>query len=149
MTTPPRRHVVCREVDLPPGAVREIQLGGRAIGVLNIDGELFAIRNSCPHQGAPLCRGTVAGTMLASRPQEWIYGMEGQVLRCPWHGWEFDLATGRSLVDPERRRVRTYDVEVIDGDIVLVLTTAARRPLPPAAPLDLLNPGEPQRELDT
>lgn len=119
MTPVPGRHVVCREEELPPGSVRMIQVGGRAIGVLNVDGELYAIRNACPHQGAPLCRGTVSGTMLASRPQQWVYGMERQILRCPWHGWEFELATGRALFDPERVRVKTYEVEVVDGEVVL------------------------------
>lgn len=123
MTPPAQHHVVCREEELPPGSVREVTLGGRSIGVLNVDGELYAIRNVCPHQRAPLCRGTVAGTMLASRPQEWVYGMDRQVLRCPWHGWEFDLASGRSLFDPERVRVKTYDVEVVDGEVMLVLAS--------------------------
>lgn len=126
MTPPVRHHVVCHPDDLPPGATREVNVAGRNIGVLNVDGEFYAIRNACPHQGAPLCRGTVAGTMLASRPQEWVYGMDRQILRCPWHGWEFDLATGRSLFDPARVRVKTYEVEVVGDEVVLVL------PVPPA-----------------
>ncbi len=57
--------------------------------------------------------------MLPSRPQEYTYGMERHVLRCPWHGWEFDIATGRSLFDPERTRVRTYTVVVDDDQLFL------------------------------
>ncbi len=114
-----RRQVVCELDDLPVGAVREIWVGGRSIAVFNVAGRLYGIRNVCPHQGAPLCRGTVGGTMLASRPQEWIYGMEDTILRCPWHGWEFDLRSGESLFDPERARVRTYPVR-IDGTQVVI-----------------------------
>ncbi|HEV3001449.1 MAG TPA: Rieske (2Fe-2S) protein [Solirubrobacteraceae bacterium] len=113
------RHVVCRADELPPGGVREVEVGGRSIGVLNVDGTLYALRNVCPHQGAPLCRGTVGGTMLPSRPQEWVYGRDGQVLRCPWHGWEFDLTTGRSLIDPARVRVKAYPVAVEEGNVVV------------------------------
>ena len=86
--------------------------------MFNVGGRLYAVRNVCPHQGAPLCRGTVSGTMLPSAPQEYVYGMEDRILRCPWHGWEFHLDTGESLTNA-KRRVRTYPV-TIDGDSVFI-----------------------------
>ena len=87
--------------------------------MLNVDGRLFAIRNVCPHQGAPLCTGVVGGTMLPSAPHEYVYGMGGKVIRCPWHKFEFDLETGRSLHDPDRLRVATFPVTVEDGRVVV------------------------------
>lgn len=114
------RVVVCRLAELPPGERRIVDVGGRQIGVLNVDGQLYAVRNRCPHQGAELCRGTVGGTMLPSLPYEYRYGLEGKVLRCPWHGWEFDLESGEKLFDPgSRMRVKTYPVTVENGEIVL------------------------------
>lgn len=113
------RHVVCPVAELPPGARKTVEIGGRSICVLNVEGRYFALRDTCPHQGGPLCRGTVAGTMLPSAPLEYVYGLENRVLRCPWHGWEFDLETGRSLFDPERKRVKVYPVRVED-DLVVV-----------------------------
>ena len=111
---------VCALEDLPPGARRIVDADGRSIGVFNVDGELFAVRNACPHQGAQLCLGTVSGTMLPSDPYEYRYGRESRVLRCPWHGWEFDLETGEKLFDvTERARVRTYPVSVEDGRVVI------------------------------
>lgn len=99
-----------------------MQANGRSIGVFNVDGHLFALRNTCPHQGAQLCLGTVRGTMLPSDPYEYRYGRDGRVLRCPWHGWEFDLETGEKLFDvTERARVKTYEVSV-EGDRVVVET---------------------------
>jgi nitrite reductase (NADH) small subunit len=113
------RHAVCRVEELPPGGRRVVTAGGRAIAVLNVDGRLYAIRDACPHQGAALSTGTLGGTFVPSGPHEYVYGLEGRVLRCPWHGFEFDLETGCSLFDPEGVRVRVYPVAVEDG-VVLV-----------------------------
>jgi nitrite reductase (NADH) small subunit len=110
---------VCPADALPPGARHTINVDGREIAVLNVGGRLFALRNTCPHQGAALCEGTVGGTMLPSAPHELVYGMQGQVIRCPWHKYEFDLETGRSLHDPERMRVAVYRVLVDNGLVVL------------------------------
>lgn len=98
---------------------RVVTVRGQAIGVLSAGDRFLAIRNRCPHRGAPLCEGTVGGTFIASQPNEYVYGMEGRVLRCPWHGWEFDVATGRSLFEPNRVRVKVYQVTVEDGDVIL------------------------------
>lgn len=87
-------------------------MDGTSIGVFNVHGEFFALRSSCPHQGAPLCRGKVTGTTVASRPFEVDYERDGEIIKCPWHGWEFDITSGRSVFNPHKVRVRTYDVTV-------------------------------------
>lgn len=111
--------MVCRVEELAPGGCRSVAVDGRSVCVVNVDGRFHAVRDVCPHQGASLCAGTLGGTMVASRPQEYRYVPERSILRCPWHGWEFDVRTGRSLFDPNRIRVATYDVEVDDGYVVL------------------------------
>jgi 3-phenylpropionate/trans-cinnamate dioxygenase ferredoxin subunit len=114
------RHIVARADEFPVGSRKILRIGGREIGVFHTSAGLFAVRNSCPHQAAPLCLGTVTGTTLPSKPGEYVWGMEGQVLRCPWHGWEFDLQTGLGLYDPyKHERVATYEVRVEDGDVVV------------------------------
>jgi nitrite reductase (NADH) small subunit len=105
-------HVVCRVADLPPGSRRLLELDGREIGVFNIAGEFFAFRNRCPHEGGPLCLGKVRGTLLPSQPGEYIWGLDGEILVCPWHGWEFHVRSGRSMFDPIRWRARPYRVTV-------------------------------------
>jgi nitrite reductase/ring-hydroxylating ferredoxin subunit len=114
-------YVVCALADLPPGNRRIVELDGRSIGVFNVGGALYAIRNSCPHRGAPLCEGTVGGTMLPSDPHKYVYGLEDRLLRCPWHGWEVDLETGRPALNSAPGRVPTYGVDVENGDVVVRL----------------------------
>ena len=115
------RHVVARAADLPPGARLITQVAGRSVGVFNVDGDLYALRNVCPHHGAPLCEGKVSGTMLPGAPKDYRYSaeVEHRIVRCPWHGYEFRLEDGRSLVAPDRMRVRAYRA-AIEGDEVVV-----------------------------
>jgi nitrite reductase/ring-hydroxylating ferredoxin subunit len=108
-------HAIARVSQLPPGDRKIVEVGGRSIGVFNVGGRFFALRNSCPHQGAPLCRGSIQGTAFESKPGEYRWGREGEILRCPWHGWEFDITTGRSVFNPHKTRVRAYEVTVSDA----------------------------------
>lgn len=109
------RHVVGTVASLPPGSRVIVEVSGRSIGVFNVNGAYFAIRNSCPHQFAPLCAGNIVGTTLPSSPGEYVLGRRGEIIRCPWHGWEFEIATGKSIFNPHRMRVKSYDVQVEDG----------------------------------
>jgi nitrite reductase/ring-hydroxylating ferredoxin subunit len=113
------RTVVARVEDFPLGARRFVEVAGRSIGVLNIDGRYYALRNTCPHHGAPLCEGVVKGTMADTPAHEYSYVRHNEFIVCPWHGYEFTLATGRSLVEPDKTRVQTYEVVAEDGDVVL------------------------------
>ena len=106
------RHIIGRVSEVPPGERRIVEVDGRSIGIFNVHGQYYALRNRCPHQGAPLCLGAIKGMALPSRPGEYRWGREGEILRCPWHGWEFDILTGRSIFNPHRVRVRTYEVTV-------------------------------------
>ena len=81
--------------DLPPGERKLVEIDGKSIGVFNVNGDFIAVLNLCPHELAPVCRGRVSGTTLPSAPGEFRWGREGEILACPWHGWEFDLLDGR------------------------------------------------------
>jgi nitrite reductase/ring-hydroxylating ferredoxin subunit len=105
--------------EIETGKCKIITIDGRSVGIY-YDGEnYFAIRNVCPHEQAELCKGTFSGTTLTSKPHEYIFGMDGEILVCPWHGWEFDVKTGKSLVDPERYRVKVYDVSLEKNRILV------------------------------
>ncbi|MGH3042240.1 MAG: Rieske (2Fe-2S) protein [Gaiellaceae bacterium] len=104
--------------DLPPGERRIVGLGGLEVGVFNLGDRLVAYRNYCPHQGAPVCLGRVGGTALPSEPGEYVYGRHGRILVCPWHGWEFDLDTGRVLFNA-RARLAAIEVTVEEDMVIL------------------------------
>jgi 3-phenylpropionate/trans-cinnamate dioxygenase ferredoxin subunit len=115
------RHDVCGAEELPPGACKIVEVGGRSIGVFNVNGEYRALLNLCPHGGAPLCRGTVTGMSSAAEPGiavEWV--REGEILRCPWHGWEYEIETGRTVTEPALR-VKTFPVEVENGRVMVAV----------------------------
>ena len=111
------QHRVGHLSEIPGREALIVDVNGRSIGVFNVDGRLYAVRNVCPHKQAPLCRGTVEGTMLPSKPGELEYGYEDRVLKCPWHGWEFDLETGECLFGVSGRRAKTYPVEFRDDQV--------------------------------
>ena len=77
------RHVVAQVADIPPGERLIVDIAGRSIGVFNVDGRFYAVSNSCPHQGGPLCLGRTVGLATATRPGEITYTREGEILRCP------------------------------------------------------------------
>jgi nitrite reductase/ring-hydroxylating ferredoxin subunit len=109
------KHVVAAVEALPPGSRTLVDVDGRPIVIFNVKGEYFALRNRCPHQGGNLSKGTLTGLITAPEPGRYEYSREGEILRCPWHGWEFDIRTGKSCIDPMRIRVKSYTVEVESG----------------------------------
>ncbi len=123
------RHVVGRVEEIPPGGRKIVTVAGRSIGIFNVNGEFFALRNRCPHQGGPLCEGLLWGMLAARAPGELEYSRAGEILTCAWHGWEFDIRTGQSWCDPERLRVRRYEVSVEAGEEL-----AANAPVPGKVP---------------
>jgi nitrite reductase/ring-hydroxylating ferredoxin subunit len=117
------KYVVATADEIPPGERKIVTVAGRSIGVFNIDGEFFALRNRCPHQGGALCEGHLWGVLTASVPGEFEYNARREILTCPWHGWEFHVRTGQSWCDPVRLRVRRFDVSLERGE-----TLTAERP---------------------
>lgn len=114
------RRPVCSIDELPPGTMKLVPVGKFGVGVYNVDGTLHAIANYCAHEGAPLCAGFVGGTneFAPDTPGQLRRVREGRIVRCPWHQWEFDITTGQNLADPHKR-VRTYQVDVADGEVFL------------------------------
>lgn len=114
--------IVAKAKDLPPGSRKIVSLGGqRSIGIFNINGRFYAVKNLCPHQGGPLCQGRIKPHANSSGPYHVIWERENETLRCPWHNWEFDLKTGRALYDSQLR-VKVYQVTVVNDDVVIQLS---------------------------
>ena len=112
------RAVALPLAELPPGTSTTVKAFGTTVAVFNVEGQVFALSNHCPHHGGPLCHGRISGAVLPSQPYEYRYGREGRVLICPWHGWEFDIESGRTIFDPAVR-VKIYEARIEEGEIVL------------------------------
>ncbi len=109
------KHIVAKVAEIPPGGRKLVHANGRPIALFNIRGEFFGLHNKCPHEGGSLCHGTVTGSIQSDSPGEYRLSHVGEVVRCPWHGWEFDIRTGQSWCEPDRIKVRQYNVAVEPG----------------------------------
>lgn len=118
------RHHVGHADEIPDGG-RIVEVRGMSIGLFRVHDAIVALLNICPHELAPVCRGQQRGTSLPSQPGEFIWGRENEILACPWHQWEFDLLSGRSLVD-EKVRLRTFPVTVEDGEVYIQMRAPSR-----------------------
>lgn len=114
----PVEYPVGRASDFPSGAHKIVRVGTQEVGVFNVNGDLHALINVCPHQYGPVCAGPVGGEMSCNATTGWKFhwSRDGEILTCPWHGLEFDLATGRCLA-PKEMRLRKCQVKVVDGEV--------------------------------
>jgi nitrite reductase/ring-hydroxylating ferredoxin subunit len=115
-----KQQTLCKRTELNPGQMRQFQIGRRGILLVRDEsGDFYAVGSECAHQSAPLVNGKVERMWVGdevgtSRPDD-----ERTVVVCPWHNYEFDVATGRSPCDPDRLLIQTYRVE-LDGEDVVV-----------------------------
>lgn len=125
------KHEVGQVGDFAPGSITIVDIGSRSIGIVNAAGELYAVLNVCPHALAPVCEGRLTGTVLPSDPGTAVWGLENRILRCPWHGYEYDLGDGgRTVFTTFKARVRMFPVLVEDGTVSVEIpdrTAAGRR----------------------
>jgi nitrite reductase (NADH) small subunit len=123
-----RQEILVGDVsELVEGKFKIIKQGALNIGVTRLrDGAIKAVRNWCPHKGAAICKGIIGGTWPPSAPGELSYDREGEILICPWHGFEYDLKTGDELYRKVPTRLRFYQVIERDQKIYLVVS---RRPM--------------------
>jgi nitrite reductase/ring-hydroxylating ferredoxin subunit len=113
-----RKHFPIGEANWQPGERRLVEVDGKRVGVFCVNGDYDALHNRCPHMGGNLCQGPVTGTTLPTDEFAFVYGRQGEIIRCAWHGWEFEIATGQCLIDP-KTRARTYPVTVEEGQVVV------------------------------
>lgn len=87
--------------DLKPGECKVVQAGGHEVGLFNVGGRYYAIDNTCKHRGGPLGEGV----------------LEGNIVTCPWHGWKYDVTTGKATTAPAE--VAVYEVK-LEGTAVMI-----------------------------
>jgi nitrite reductase (NADH) small subunit len=91
---------VARVEDVPPGTLRVVRAGGREVALAHVDGRFYATQNDCLHLKGPLGEGS----------------LEGTVMTCPWHGWQYDVRTGENEFD-RAIALETFEVAVADGEV--------------------------------
>jgi nitrite reductase (NADH) small subunit len=89
-----------KKAEIPAGTVREFQIEGKAVALANVGGTIYAINNTCLHRGGPLGQGM----------------LEGKVVTCPWHGWQYDVTNGKVVQNPVAG-VDCYPTEVRGEDV--------------------------------
>lgn len=120
--------VVGRASEIAPGEKRIIEAGNRSIGVYRIGDSFYALANSCPHQGGPLCLGRTKSWAFSEAPGQAALDEETTFVACPWHGWEYELSTGQSFLGPGEPPARGYGVNVTPGsDLGTAPATAGPR----------------------
>lgn len=116
------KQVVCRQDEVAPGAMRVFMKGKVPIVVLcNEQSEYYAVRGICPHQGGMLGAGQLTSLTVSDEPGVYELTKHGEVLRCPWHSFDYDVTTGRCVSDP-RLRLKIYPVHLENGYIVVDLS---------------------------
>lgn len=129
---------LCASSEIPRNGRKFYEIDGESVAILDVEGQLYAIRNTCPHMGGPIGEGklvrrpprnqnpvsrfqtfsptrqAVVGEQIESREEE----AAPPTISCPWHGWEFDLSDGTPSF-PAKRGATTYEVWVEDGLVKL------------------------------
>ncbi|MEE8242164.1 MAG: Rieske 2Fe-2S domain-containing protein [candidate division NC10 bacterium] len=95
---------VAQVSDLPPGEGKVVEVEGQPIALFNVDGTFHAIHNTCLHRGGPLGEGD----------------LEGAVVTCPWHGWQYDVTNGTKVRNPDVK-VASFEVQVEGSDVLVEL----------------------------
>lgn len=108
------RYVVARVDDIPEGSRMLVTIRGWSIGIFNVRGRFHAMLNLCPHKNGPLCQGNIINWVVSDRPGEISLDMSRTFVTCPWHGYEYDIETGRSWC-PEDGRARGFGTDVGSG----------------------------------
>jgi len=116
-------HVVANASDVPEDGSLVVQIEGRELGIFLVDGEYRAYLNWCMHQSGPVCEGTVTGTKMAEFDRDTLtttvtLQKDGEILNCPWHGWEYDLTDGKCY-SREGVTLPSFPVEDRDGELVV------------------------------
>jgi nitrite reductase/ring-hydroxylating ferredoxin subunit len=112
--------VMCSEDELEPGDIRALDVAGKPVVLLRTgEGRYHALRNMCAHQGASFEAGRLIDEVRSNHPGEFALASRKSVLRCPWHGYEYAVDTGRCLADPENVRIRAYPVSVEAGQVIV------------------------------
>ena len=108
-----------REDELKAKGRKVVRKAGKQILLIARGSKVHAIANRCPHEGGPLCQGKIIALVQSDGPGNYRLARHQEFLRCPWHGWEFEIRTGQSWCDPKSTRARQFQVKVESGETLV------------------------------
>lgn len=115
-----QRHYFGTLAEIQEGRFTIREFGNRSVGATLHRGKLIVVLNFCPHAGAPICSGKIIPKQIFDASHELTLDAEHPVLRCPWHGWEFSLENGRTVVE-SRLRLAYLEFEIDEGSIFVMI----------------------------
>jgi nitrite reductase/ring-hydroxylating ferredoxin subunit len=123
--------VIGKAEAFPDPGRKVIEVDGIAVGVFRLKGRFFAYENACPHMGGPVCRGRIIARVEERLADDktslgFAFSKDQTNVVCPWHGYEFDIATGRHQGNP-RMRLFPVKIAVVDGDVIVTLPQGSRQ----------------------
>ena len=113
-------HFACNADEVPVDAAKIVRIKNLSVGIFKLSDGFHALLNICPHRGGALCEGPICGTTKNTDDREFVYDRAGELVRCAWHGWEFDIRSGEFLVDPAVK-ARTLPVSVKRNEVFVHL----------------------------
>jgi nitrite reductase/ring-hydroxylating ferredoxin subunit len=130
--------VIGKAAGFPDPGRRVVEVDGAEIGVFCVGGRFTAFENVCPHMGGPVCQGKIIQRVEERIAEDktslgFAFSKDHTNVACPWHGYEFDIATGRHQGNP-RMRLRPVKIEVVGGDLVVSLPAGTRERIARARP---------------
>ena len=115
------KQLACKVDEVKLNTLMPVAMGRGTILLTRLpSGEIRAMGSRCPHQGANLAHGCLTGLSSGEVPNELHMERPGQILRCPWHGFEFDIMTGQSVADKGKLRLRRFNVEIENDEVYIV-----------------------------
>jgi nitrite reductase/ring-hydroxylating ferredoxin subunit len=130
--------VIGKAANFPDPGRRVIDADGAEVGIFCVNGRFTAFENVCPHMGGPVCQGKIIARVEERIAEDktslgFAFSRDRTNVACPWHGYEFDIATGEHQGNP-RMKLRPVKIEVVDGDLVVSLPQGTRERISRARP---------------
>jgi 3-phenylpropionate/trans-cinnamate dioxygenase ferredoxin subunit len=113
------RHVIGEVDGFRDREIRRVEVAGKGLCLVRLGDEFFALADRCPHGGARLSGGRFAAVIESDGPGHYRMCRQDEMIRCPWHGWEYDVRTGQSWSDPKSTRTRAFETQAIEGEALV------------------------------
>ncbi len=115
-------YFICETNEVNYKHFKIVKINNLEVGIIKVGNNEYRVyKNSCPHRLGPICKGTISGTFLPSKQGEFIYDLEGRIIRCPWHRYEYYIYSGNILYSDLKLKLKSYEYKIIKNKIFIKL----------------------------